>query len=70
MGINYNKNPASHKKWVGEIMYLYLSLNERAVIIDRHELYFCFSYLHDEILDQPEHKDSESVKIIAIFVAI
>ena len=30
MGINYNKIPASNKKW-GGIMCLYLSLNERAV---------------------------------------
>ena len=31
MGINYNKIPASNKKWVGGIMCLYLSLNERAM---------------------------------------
>ena len=31
MGINHNKIPAFHKKWVGGIMCLYLSLNERAV---------------------------------------
>jgi hypothetical protein len=31
LGINYNKIPASNKKW-GGIMCLYLSLNERAVL--------------------------------------